>query len=418
MDIHMENIIEVSDTDDAENDPPPNNNGYQPLTAKPKTTMHKRHDNYYCRYYGPPAIIVVITLLIFAFYLQSGSLPFSDNRISNVFSFAFDASPPNVSGRPIILFWTKFFGEDMPYLHDRMEACRNKCFATDDRRYLSQSAAVIFHIRDFHEDDLPPHRTPEQLYVFFLMESPPHTLLDLKKPALRDFFNLTWTYRLDSDIFSALYFDNWAVQSWVDRSKANEFLQKKLNRSVFFSSNCHTPNHREDYVTELEKHFPVDVFGKCGKASCQKGDKQCEQKIIAKYKFYLAFENSNCLDYVTEKPMRALNFGTVPIVMGGANYSAMFPKNSLIDSGDFKRPAKLAEYLRNLTGDFEQYQRLFEWRFNSAVTKVPNNFINPADVDMCKLCELLHNRTLIRQTPLDLSDWWSKKAQCTRWYAE
>ena len=50
------------------------------------------------------------------------------------------------------------------------------------------------------------------------------------------------------------------------------------------------------------------------------------------YKFYLAFENSKCLDYVTEKFYNALLFSIVPVVYGGADYNAIgAPKNSYID---------------------------------------------------------------------------------------
>lgn len=53
------------------------------------------------------------------------------------------------------------------------------------------------------------------------------------------------------------------------------------------------------------------------------------------YKFYLSFENSICRDYVTEKFYNALLFKTVPIVYGGANYSAVAPKGSYINVRDF-----------------------------------------------------------------------------------
>ena len=43
--------------------------------------------------------------------------------------------------------------------------------------------------------------------------------------------------------------------------------------------------------------------------------------LLKSYKFYLAFENSWCNDYVTEKLWRTLKTDTVPIVLGGANYS-------------------------------------------------------------------------------------------------
>ena len=37
--------------------------------------------------------------------------------------------------------------------------------------------------------------------------------------------------------------------------------------------------------------------------------------------FYLAFENSKCDDYVTEKFFATAKMDIVPIVMGGSNYS-------------------------------------------------------------------------------------------------
>lgn len=53
------------------------------------------------------------------------------------------------------------------------------------------------------------------------------------------------------------------------------------------------------------------------------------------YKFYLAFENSICHDYITEKFYNALQYRTVPIVYGGANYQALAPKGSFINVKDF-----------------------------------------------------------------------------------
>lgn len=54
------------------------------------------------------------------------------------------------------------------------------------------------------------------------------------------------------------------------------------------------------------------------------------------YKFYLSFENSICVDYVTEKFWNALLFNTVPIVYGGADYLEIAPKKSFINILDFK----------------------------------------------------------------------------------
>ena len=54
------------------------------------------------------------------------------------------------------------------------------------------------------------------------------------------------------------------------------------------------------------------------------------------YKFYLAFENSKCRDYVTEKFYNALLYSMVPVVYGGGDYEALgAPPNSYIDARNF-----------------------------------------------------------------------------------
>ena len=68
----------------------------------------------------------------------------------------------------------------------------------------------------------------------------------------------------------------------------------------------------------------VDVYGKCG-ASCptrfadgSEGD--CRAVLARKYKFFLAFENSVCDEYVTEKFFRTVKYDTIPVVHGGGHY--------------------------------------------------------------------------------------------------
>ena len=60
---------------------------------------------------------------------------------------------------------------------------------------------------------------------------------------------------------------------------------------------------------------------------------------LTPYKFYLAFENSNCKEYITEKFWRTLNRTfAVPIVMGSGNYKELAPPNSFIHVDDFASP--------------------------------------------------------------------------------
>ena len=103
-----------------------------------------------------------------------------------------------------VLFWTKYFDSDK-FVLDNMEgmfkycpAPANRCRLTNNRSLIEESAALIFHIRDFNVDDLPKFRSPEQRWVFFLMESPKYTHKDeiLKNLHPNYTFNWTLTYRL------------------------------------------------------------------------------------------------------------------------------------------------------------------------------------------------------------------------------
>ena len=71
-------------------------------------------------------------------------------------------------------------------------------------------------------------------------------------------------------------------------------------------SHCDTSrgSNRELYVQNLKRFLPVDIFGDCGSPFEDKGD--WFGKMANSYKFYLAFENSLCTEYITEKFWRSL----------------------------------------------------------------------------------------------------------------
>jgi glycosyl transferase family 10 (putative fucosyltransferase) len=99
----------------------------------------------------------------------------------------------------------------------------------------------------------------------------------------------------------ALCFRNPGANSYF---MAIEF-KKKEKFALVIVSNCKSKN-RMEVINELQKHIPLDVFGKCGKPlpDCGRYDAnrtKCTQKFGKQYKFYLAFENSNCRHYITEK---------------------------------------------------------------------------------------------------------------------
>ena len=91
------------------------------------------------------------------------------------------------------------------------------------------------------------------------------------------------------------------------------FRKHKKNIAYWVASHCPTDNKRENYVKSMQKFINVDVYGKCGNLTCpyQKQRNPCEDDLALKYYFYLAFENSNCVDYISEKFWRNINHPVV-----------------------------------------------------------------------------------------------------------
>ena len=73
---------------------------------------------------------------------------------------------------------------------------------------------------------------------------------------------------------------------------------KEQNKAAWFVSHCYTASNREKYVAQLQKFYPVEIYGACGEFKCDRVlGAECWMMVEQKYKYYLAFENSLCRDY-------------------------------------------------------------------------------------------------------------------------
>ncbi|VDK74390.1 unnamed protein product [Dibothriocephalus latus] len=139
---------------------------------------------------------------------------------------------------------------------------------------------------------------------------------------------------------------------------------QRKNKAFALISNSVPRNKRMDYIAELTNYAQVDIYGEAGRP-CPGVGGNCLETLALHYKFYLAFENSNCVDYITEKfVMNALQFGILPVVMGAPreDYCAIAPPNSFIHVDDFSSPAQLAEYMNWLDQNDTAYASYFAWR--------------------------------------------------------
>lgn len=80
------------------------------------------------------------------------------------------------------------------------------------------------------------------------------------------------------------------------------YAKGKTKMAAWFVSNCVSHSKRKELVKLLQNYVDVDIYGDCGTKKCpRKQEEDCRKMAATKYKFYLSFENSLCLDYVTEK---------------------------------------------------------------------------------------------------------------------
>ena len=120
--------------------------------------------------------------------------------------------------------------------------------------------------------------------------------------------------------FTSLYYINfiWAKSKIFDQNK--DFSKDKTDFAAIVVSNCFSRSGRFSYINQLQKLIPITIFGECGKP-CPKLDDNgkkghCKEIVPRKYKFYFAFENSLCKDYVTENFFQMLSYNTIPFAYG------------------------------------------------------------------------------------------------------
>lgn len=256
-----------------------------------------------------------------------------------------------------------------------------------------------------------------------------------------DWFNITATFKPNSDVhvpytgfdkLSNLHRYSEYLKAFIQmQSKQDNFLDKQLKRpkkrlALWVVSHCHTSSKREEYIRELQKYMNVDVYGWCNWHSlpCDQSKitskKACIREFFDSYKFYLAFENSKCDHYITEKYFQFYNninffeINTVPVVSGPPpeHYGEpIFGHRNFIHVDSFDSPKSLAEYLLYLDRNNTAYLEYFEWKrklmrmFESqARLYLSNNSVEFLDkpfssevAPFCEICAKLHDESYLNR---------------------
>ena len=192
------------------------------------------------------------------------------------------------------------------------------------------------------------------------------------------------TTRLDTEV-PVPYF------SWAEYDFMNPPQEKTATAMMaVFISNC-VPEKRLQVLSELMTYgVTVHSYGKCmNNAKIPTSESYLNQKtaVTSRYKFTFAAENSETIDYVTEKLFGTLAAGSVPVYLGAPNAQRFAPSpKSIILVSDFKTTKELADFIIMLDQDNVKYQEYLRWK-----TEGPSrNFMALVDKALvhssCRLC--------------------------------
>jgi hypothetical protein len=224
-------------------------------------------------------------------------------------------------------------------------------------------------------------------------------------------FNWTLSFRKDATVF-APYGHAAPLDLTTTKVKRKELANKnyaarKTKMTYAMISNCVDDAGRFSYIKKLRQYTPIDLYGRCGNLTCPRNN-TCGE-MLEPYKFAIAFENSNCKGYISEKFWNGLMRESIPIVNWiPEQVPSDAPPKSYINVYDFQSMSELAKYLDYLNKNDSEYNSYFEWRKTHRVVHggtMWNQF--------CYLCRALHNDSIPAQV-VDYQSWWSDDT-CKEW---
>ena len=305
------------------------------------------------------------------------------------------------------------------------------CVFTNDHSLYNTSDVVIIYTRLVAKRHLmPSFRLPHQHWIRYLREAPVRFKLNIKP--YETWFNWTITYSMNgdvvkpygmclptrdkvandpssiTDVIRRVYGESAESLPWEDPNIQYEYTpydhaKGKTRLVLWIVSKCKTQSLRELYVAELKRYVDTDIFEKCAGYTCNKRKRSCVhmKNLFKTHKFYLAFENSLCTDYITEKVWTRLQQGIVPVVLGGADYKTFLPPHSYINVKDYSSPKALAKYLHKIDSNDTLYNEYFAWKENYTCSlEVPG--FSP----FCQLCKMMNkNRNKVNIIP-DINKFW------------
>ncbi|XP_078485035.1 uncharacterized protein LOC100182826 [Ciona intestinalis] len=179
--------------------------------------------------------------------------------------------------------------------------CDERCIVSYNDRLRHLADAVLFSAYD-----LAPVKRSHKNQLYVLVDAGPPSVAAYKKHSLLkhfdDYFNLTMTYRRDSDI----YFPFGTMSEVWETIRKNPkiadveiLLSEKVKEVAWVTGDCHM-SKGYGFQLRMVGHLTalgvsVDIFGGCV------SNQITDSTDLSKYKFILAFEEKlHCRDYISQ----------------------------------------------------------------------------------------------------------------------
>ena len=265
----------------------------------------------------------------------------------------------------------------------------------------AQIASAEAHVRVFHSPDWQSaravaaaradsiHKPSRDVLVHYSRESPLMFPADLDVE-YTSLFEMHSGYHRSRSTYWWPYIVNRGHDHWLRRLRhpqANvRWRDRNTSRLLITAvSNCADYAGRRQYLAALRRTLGDQFInlGSCipsggpsrpvlNRQVVDKDKGRNERAFISKGFFYLAIENANCEDYITEKLGRALLYGVVPVVFdapqslaGGPTvesgaplipgYSKALPPGSYINIADYPDAEALAAHLKHVASNATAY---------------------------------------------------------------
>ncbi|XP_020916968.1 alpha-(1,3)-fucosyltransferase fut-5-like [Exaiptasia diaphana] len=326
-----------------------------------------------------------------------------------------------------VLFYTPYFDNDIwpraklgsswNLTREDGKACAHTCVISYNKCDLPFSDAVIFHEADLFRahvlKSISIYRNPQQRWVYFTHENPQNANHDPSQ--YNGIFNWTVTYRRDSDVFypDGYYREILSPDEIPKNHVTTNYAEPKDKLIVWAASHCGLL--RDDVVHKIAHFLPLTVIGRCAKLFnqktpnfCKRGSNDCSS-FLRRFKFYLAFENAMCTDYITEKYWETpFDNNMVPIVLGSNYDFKVAIPGSYINILDFQNIEALVKYIEYLDRNDTAYNEYFQWK-----TKYTR--IEPGEKSWtCQLCANIYNDSLPKKVYTNLGTYWGIDSNCNR----